>query len=64
MAVPSWIKDSSVAAFNAPALLGPGEDLGRRAFPVKQYDYKGGMLTDGVVTKIEGAHLPGHVPSH
>jgi hypothetical protein len=56
-------KGSPDSAFNVPALLPPSEVHGRRAFPVKQHDYGGGVLSDNVATKIEGASLQGHVAS-
>jgi hypothetical protein len=51
-------KGSPDGAYNSPALLQPGEARGLRAFPVKQYDYKGGLLSDGAMTRIEGASPP------
>jgi hypothetical protein len=62
MAVSSWRRDSLNDAFNAPALLRSDEAHRRRAFPVKQHDYEGGVLTNGGVTRADGA--PSQVTSH
>jgi hypothetical protein len=51
-------KGSSDGAFNVPALLQPGEARGRRAFPIKQHNYGGGVLSDSTAIKIEGASPP------
>jgi hypothetical protein len=52
-------KGSSDSAFNTSALLQPGEARVRCGFPVKQHNYKGGVLSDGAVTGTEGASPPG-----
>jgi hypothetical protein len=52
-------KGSHDNAFNAPALLQPGEARERRPFPVKPHDYGGGVLLDGAATGIKGASPPG-----
>jgi hypothetical protein len=52
-------KGSLDDTFNAPALLQLGEARGRSAFPVKQHDYGGGVLSNGVVTRIKAASPPG-----
>jgi hypothetical protein len=51
--------ESSDGAFNAPSLLQPSEARGWCAFPVKSYDYGGGVLSDGAMTRIKGASPPG-----
>jgi hypothetical protein len=52
-------KGSPHGAFNALALLQPDEAGGQCAFPIKQHDYGGGMLSDGAATGTEEASHPG-----